>query len=67
MADIDVVKKDSGSKLWLWILMIAVLAFVLWFLMGGMQEPQQTGWLLNEAAPSTGGAALSGATGIAQS
>ena len=46
MAEIDVVKKDSGSKLWLWILLIAVAALILWFLMSGSQ-PQQTGWMLD--------------------
>ena len=52
MADIDVVKKESGSKVWLWILMIAVIAFVLWFLMGGMQQPQQTGRQFNDTVLS---------------
>lgn len=44
MADIDVVKKDSGSKLWLWILLIAVGALIVWFMMSGSQ-PQQLGSL----------------------
>lgn len=34
MADIDVVKK--GSRVWLWILMLVVLAVILWLVMGGM-------------------------------
>jgi Tfp pilus assembly protein PilN len=68
MADIDVVKKDSGSKVWLWILMIAVIAFVVWFLMGGMQQPQQTGRQLNETMLSTDVAQVrSELSGMAQS
>ena len=40
MADIDVVKK--GSRAWLWVLMLIVLALVLWFIMAnaGGQRPQ---------------------------
>jgi hypothetical protein len=53
MADIDVVKKDSRSRLWLWILMIAVIAFVLWFLMA-RSRPRQIGSWLDEAQPSVG-------------
>jgi hypothetical protein len=44
MADIDVVKKESGSKLWLWILLIAVAALIIWFMMSGSQ-PEQVGAL----------------------
>lgn len=44
MADIDVVKKESGSKLWLWILLIAVAALIIWFMMSASQ-PDQVGAL----------------------
>ena len=33
MADIDVVKK--GSRTWIWIVMLLVLALIVWFLMAG--------------------------------
>jgi hypothetical protein len=35
MADIDVVKKGSGSRAWLWVLMLVVLAIVLWMVLAG--------------------------------
>jgi hypothetical protein len=33
MADIDVVKR--GSRTWLWILMIVIVALIAWFMLGG--------------------------------
>jgi hypothetical protein len=45
MADIDVVKK--GSRVWLWVLMLVVLALVLWFAMAGSNTPQ-TGFMFDE-------------------
>ena len=42
MADIDVVKK--GSRAWLWVVMLLVLAIVAWFLMAG-SRPQTVGQL----------------------
>jgi hypothetical protein len=33
MADIDVVKK--GSRTWVWVLMLVVLAVILWMVLGG--------------------------------
>lgn len=46
MADIDVVKKGSGS--WLWIVIaLVVLALILWFMMSGDPAPQ-TGLLLED-------------------
>lgn len=44
MADIDVVKK--GSRAWVWILMLVVLALILWFVMAGSNTPQ-TGSMLD--------------------
>ena len=32
MADIDVVKK--GSRAWVWVLMLIVLALILWMMLG---------------------------------
>lgn len=46
MQEIDVVKKSSMS--WLWILIaLAVIAAVLWFVMGGGASTPRTGELLN--------------------
>jgi hypothetical protein len=42
MADIDVVKK--GSRAWVWIVMIAILALVVWFIMAG-NRPRTVGQL----------------------
>ena len=41
MADIDVVKK-SGSRAWIWILLVIAIALVLWFVMAGTGQ-QRTG------------------------
>lgn len=34
MADIDVVKKSSGSSVWLWVMMLVLLAIILWMFLG---------------------------------
>lgn len=45
MADIDVVKK--GSRAWLWVVVLLVLALVVWFMMAGSNT--QTGLNLEDA------------------
>lgn len=59
MADIDVVKK--GSRMWMWVVMVAVLALVIWFLFMGnspdtygmIQAPQPDGIAYIAAASTT--------------
>jgi uncharacterized membrane protein len=41
MANIDVVKK--GSHLWLWIILAVVIVLVLWFVLGNVRSPAQSG------------------------
>jgi hypothetical protein len=48
MIDIDVVKK--GSRTWLWILMLVMLALIFWFVMTGSNTPQ-TGSMLDAGGP----------------
>jgi hypothetical protein len=45
MADIDVVKK--GSRTWLWVVLLLVLALIIWFMMAGTNT--QTGLNLQGA------------------
>lgn len=55
MAEIDVVKK--GSRAWIWILMLVVLAIILWMVMAG-NSPDRTGMNIERGGQPLHAAAL---------
>jgi hypothetical protein len=56
MADIDVVKK--GSRAWVWVVLLIVLALILWFVFGMGTTPTTTGQLLDMGQPHLAAAVL---------
>jgi hypothetical protein len=52
MADIDVVKKDSGSNVWLWVILALVIVAIVWYVMA-RPGAAQAGWLPHVAPSAT--------------